>query len=264
MTTNDQDLSFETIRNFRDFGGYRTQGGRRLRKGLLYRSGHFPKASSADLQLLEALKIQTLVDLRSPLERESHPTPRWPGFSAHVVADEEPSGGALAPHLSAFLNAGGSAEAARAAMLEVYRGLPFEPAIMALYRRYFAALAEGDGAVLVHCAAGKDRTGLAVALTHHLTGVDRSDLEEDYLATNRSGLASDARIAQARSNLAQGGRIVSDDAIRTVLSVAPEYLDAAFGAIAARAGSLDAYLQDVLDVAPERRAAIVRRLTVED
>src|SRR5690606_16029481 len=65
-----------------------------------------------------------------------------------------------------------------------YRSAPFEDAYLDLFARYFRALAEADGAVLVHCAAGKDRTGMLCALTHHIAGVHQDDIAADYLLTN--------------------------------------------------------------------------------
>jgi protein tyrosine/serine phosphatase len=249
--------SFSGFRNFRDFGGYATAAGQQMRKGHLFRSAHFAQASSADLQLLEALKIQTIVDLRRPAERERNPSPP---HGIRTVSHPGEAEGVLPPHMAAFERAGSDVEAAREAMMGVYRALPFDPMIVDLYRDYFAALEEGEGPVLIHCSAGKDRTGLACALTHHLAGVSREDMMEDYLATNRSNLIDEPTIAGIRENLAHEGRPATDDAIRMVLSVRPEFLEAALASIAERYASLDAYFDDVLGLTARRRAAILREL----
>jgi hypothetical protein len=69
-------------------------------------------------------------------------------------------------------------------MGEYYRRLPFKERHVDLFRRFFLALAEAKGPALIHCAAGKDRTGVLAALTHHIAGVSDDDVIDDYLLTN--------------------------------------------------------------------------------
>ncbi len=248
---------FQTIRNFRDFGGYRTADGGRLRRGHLFRSAHFPEAGPADLERLAALGIATIVDLRRPAEREKYPTPP---VTARIVTHPGISGGALPPHLAAFEDAGSSAETAHAAMTAIYRGFVFDPMIVDLYRDYFTALEESDGPVLVHCAAGKDRTGLVCALTHRLASVGADDLLADYLATNDSNLVDSEAIARICETMSREGRPASEAAARMVLSVRADFLASAFAAIAERYASPEAYMEDVLGLTAPRRRAIVARL----
>src|SRR5262249_288118 len=159
-----------------------------------YRSAHFPLATDADLAAMQALGLAVIVDLRRPPEREVYPCRRWPGFDARLIEHAGDADMVLPPHLAAFQSAGANREEAVAALTQIYREMPFDPMFVALLRDYFAALAEADGAVLVHCAAGKDRTGVAVALTHHVLGVDEDAMLDDYLATNAN---VEARFAQA-------------------------------------------------------------------
>src|SRR3546814_11379851 len=72
-------------------------------------------------------------------------------------------------------------------MTDTYAGMPYRPALVATLRLYLAALVEYDAPSLVHCVAGKDRTGFAVAIVHRLLGVHEDDLMHDYLLTNTSG-----------------------------------------------------------------------------
>jgi protein tyrosine/serine phosphatase len=253
--------TFEAVHNFRDCGGYPLAGGGAMRRGALYRSAHYPQATETDLAVMRTLGLAAIVDLRRPQERELHPSPRWPGFDARVVTHPGRDDMVLPPHLAAFERAGESGAEARSAMTQIYRDMPTDPMFVELLREYFAVLAESGGAVLVHCAAGKDRTGVAVALTHHMLGVDEADMLANYLATNESVEARYADTAPMRLFLAREGRSVSDDAIRTILGVEEGYLRAAFGTMSAEYGSLDGYLEDAVGVTPPQRASIVGRLT---
>ncbi|HEY1709370.1 MAG TPA: tyrosine-protein phosphatase [Rhizomicrobium sp.] len=252
--------TFEALRNFRDCGGDPTIDGRIFRKGKLYRSAQHAELSERDLDKLSALGISAIVDLRRPDEREKCPSRRWPGFAGRVVEHFGLEGIALPPHLAAFADAGSSAAAARSAMLEIYKGFPYDPMLIELYRDFFALLAETDGAVLIHCAAGKDRTGFGVALAQHLAGMNRDAIVAQFLKTNQSDLISEATMAAMKANAMRDGVAFSDDAIVTVLTVEPEYLDASFAVIERRNGSIDEYLHDVLGVTPARYEAIRERL----
>ena len=141
-----------------------------------------------------------------------------------------------------------------------YQRNPFEPRLIDLYARYFAALAETDGAVLVHCAAGKDRTGLLCALTHHLAGVHRDDLTQDFLLTNQVVLDSPQGPLVAALITRHTGRAPSDDALRTAMGVHAGDLEASFEVMEARYGSLDGYLEGALGVDAGKREAIAARL----
>jgi protein tyrosine/serine phosphatase len=256
-------LKFEAIHNFRDCGGHPLGDGRRMRRGALYRSAHFPLATDADLAAMQALGLAAIVDLRRPPEREAYPCRRWPGFDARLIEHGGADDMVLPPHLAAFARAGASRAEATAALSQIYREMPYDPMFVALLRDYFAVLAEADGAVLVHCAAGKDRTGVAVALTHHVLGVGRDAMLEDYLATNANVEARFAEAAPMRAFLGREGQPVSDAAIRVILGVTPDFLDAAFAAMVERHGSTDGYLAEAIGVTPAQRGAIAARMTEE-
>jgi protein-tyrosine phosphatase len=253
-------LNLEGIHNFRDYGGYRTRSGAHVASGVLYRSGQHLDATPADLDVVAALDLATVVDLRGDSERQSFPCARPGGFAAAVMfAAGETAGGGHAPHVEAA-RAVESAADAHAAMVRLYESMPFRPNLIAVFRLYFEALAERDGSSLLHCLAGKDRTGLAVALLHDQLGLHPDDAMSDYMLTNTAG-NMDARIAAgARVVRDNFGHAMDDAAVRTLMSVHPDYLTTAFAAIRERHGSVKDYAAEHLGMTPQRLRRIEEKL----
>jgi protein-tyrosine phosphatase len=237
-------LALEGVENFRDFGDYAAADGRRMAKGRFWRSAHHGKATAADLAAIDALDLAVVVDLRRPRERDAEPTPRPPGFRAQVI-DCDFGDQAEAPHVAFLRETDLTPDSVRAFFADYYAKAPFEPRHAELFRQYFQAIDQVDGAVLIHCTAGKDRTGLLAALTHHALGVRRDDAVADYMLTNVAARL-EARAPMVAKALEQSlGKIPSDVAVRAFLGVEPAYLETALAAIAARSGSVDAYLAEL-------------------
>lgn len=250
---------FDALDNFRDYGDYATAAGRRIGVGRLFRSGHQARVTEADLERLGAFGIATVVDLRRPGERRDQPSKRPAGFAGTVIESRYDDGGE-APHITFLKTADLTIDAGRRFMTDTYRQLPFEPSHLDLFGRYFRALAETDGPVLIHCAAGKDRTGLLAALTHHVLGVHRDDMVEDYLLTNIAVDLEGRAPAIARQLEALTGRPAAHDAVVAFLGVEPVYLETALAGITARHGSVDGYLEQALGVDAALRDRIGARL----
>jgi protein tyrosine/serine phosphatase len=239
-------IDFEGVDNFRDFGGYDTQCGRGVRRGLLYRSANHARATEADLAAMRALGLKTIVDLRKRGERDLEPSRRWSEFDAAVIDNDIES-----THVDWFehLKSGDlSSRWFREDAVQFYRVAPLERRHIDLYTRYFKALAEAEGPILVHCAAGKDRTGLICAFTHYIAGVHHDDLLADYMLTNE-----ETRIARRGERFARWlsdtyGIVLTQEAAQTSQSVFPEYLEAGLAAIDQAYGSLDGYLERALGV----------------
>lgn len=253
-------LSFTGIHNFRDYGGYRTRDGARLATGMLFRSGQHLDADADDLARVAALDLATVIDLRSARERELFPCPRPAGFAANLLLCDADAKG-LAIHDEAARNVE-TPEAAHSAMVALYQRMAWRPELLPVYRGYFDALANRDGASLIHCVAGKDRTGLAVSLFQHVMGVHDDDIMADYLLTNVAG-NPEARIeAGAKTVRVHFGNDLPHAALRTVMSCHADFLSAAFAAIVARHGSVTAYAEEMLGVTPAQREAIAARWLV--
>jgi protein-tyrosine phosphatase len=251
-------LPFEGVENFRDFGGYDADG-RRLKRGRLYRSAHHGNATEADLAAMRDLGLSVIVDLRRPNERQRDPCRRWEGFAATVIENDIGQVEDDPWHLF-IANSDLSVEAFRRYMEDYYVEAPFVERHVDLYSRYFQALGNVDGGVLIHCAAGKDRTGILAALTHHVAGVSEDDIVADFLLTNDPGRFARRVPVMMQAMKELTGRSPTEDAVRTALGVEAHYLENAFRSIHERHGSVDAYLERVLGVDDNARQAIHDRL----
>ena len=238
-------LATDGIHNFRDYGGYPTQGGGRVRDGLLFRSGQHVEASESDLITFADLGIRTVIDLRGNAERERHPCRRpdlWDGVV--VFFDGETS--SRPPH-EPEQPTELTAETAHGRMLKVYSRMPGNEAMQSIFGQYLRALAERDGASLVHCFAGKDRTGIAAALLHHILGVSRADMLEEFLRTNA---APTYEILERQSLPGIEERLgpIPRDAVAELMEVREAYFDRFIETVDGQWGSLDSFLEQAIGV----------------
>jgi protein-tyrosine phosphatase len=255
-------IRLEGVENFRDYGDYATAAGKRLRAGRLYRSASHGRATDADLAVIEALDLAVIVDLRRPGERERDPARRPAGFSGQVIQNDVGESAGDDPWWNFVRSCDLSEDAFRGYLMTYYREAPFAARHVDLFARYFQALAEVEGPVLIHCAAGKDRTGVLAALTHHLAGVHQDDIVEDYLLTNNPERIAARAPMVAELIAAETGRTPTDAAIRAAIGVEAEYLAEAFRAIDAEHGGADAYLEQALGVDGAMRRRLEARLLV--
>lgn len=158
-------LPLKQASNFRDIGGYLTQDGRMVRWGKAFRSGAMPLLTENDYKMIGKLDLDSVVDLRSLEERS---------INANQVDDRT---GAM------FLSNDYSLKVLMAGMMSgggenIYRGM--EQKLVPQYRALFRRILADEGAVLYHCSAGQDRTGVATALIYDVLGVDRETILKDY------------------------------------------------------------------------------------
>lgn len=240
----DRIISLEGVRNFRDFGGYASQYGGRVKPGRLYRSGHYAEASEADIDRLKSLGIGLQADLRRPDERERY-IARWtaPRVLTHDGGREHE-----APHQQFLKKVEADANVADDWMNDYYAKAPFRPHHVDLFTEWFEhllALEEAEAA-LVNCAAGKDRTGILCALTQHVLGVGEADMRKDYELTNEAALV-DQFLPQATQHFNEMlGKDYDPEVYRPFMGVRLRYFDTAMNVIQEKYGSVDAYLAEVL------------------
>ena len=166
---------FEGCFNFRDIGGYLNQEGKRIKKGLYFRAGRQDRMSDKDLSQLSDLKISTQIDLRRPdevLEQGKGPLEAMGAKCTNIAVI--PEGGS--DRLSRLVGDTGISGKRYLGYLE------FGPTT---WLRLFGILANEDNLpVVLHCTAGKDRTGVSTAFLLSILGVSRDVIEADYLLTN--------------------------------------------------------------------------------
>ena len=248
-------IALQGGRNFRDIGGYRTQDGRSVRWGKIFRSGSMAGLTTADYERLAKLSIKTICALRTVQEREMEPN-NW-CQAANIMYWARDYGEGFGELRSLMASSLSTPEAARTAMINGYQRLPFQQA--PAYKEVFRRLAAGEVPLAFNCSAGKDRAGTAAALILSALGVPREIVFEDYLLTDRivdfkSVFMERAR--QRKSTLMNQ----SPEIVAAILKSDAVYLEAAFDAIEQKHGSVAAYLEDALGVNEEAMDAIRERL----
>ncbi|QMW01409.1 tyrosine-protein phosphatase [Spirosoma foliorum] len=238
-------VTLEGASNFRDLGGYPTQDGHHVKWGHIYRSADIGKLTDADLQVLSARHIATVCDLRGPDEIKTSPDRLPAGANWYNM----PAGSENTRATSAALM--GAKPANRDSMMISFYGRTDH--LKAKYKPMFDQLLalDNDKALLFHCTAGKDRTGIGAALILSALGVDRSIILKDYAATNEYWKGGQAQAIQ--SMIKQG---MDEKTVKSMLAANPVYLQSAFDAIDRQYGSMDKFLAQAMELTPAKLAQL--------
>jgi protein-tyrosine phosphatase len=250
------------VRNFRDVGGLPTGDGRRVRHGVLFRSGHLAHATEKDAAFLASLGLHTVFDFRNAADRKLDGADvDLPGVRNVNIPLNDPADGAEfwrrvheggAEELRPLLGDGKGARR----MIDSYRTMITTRT--AEHSRVLRALAEDSLPALLHCAAGKDRAGLTVALALLAVGVEHDALVADYLKSN-----DPSRRYALRRSAAADDQFTTEVAalIDPLFAAREEYLQAALDMIEETWGGTDTYLEQGLGLTPELRERLRERLT---
>jgi protein-tyrosine phosphatase len=252
--------TFDNILNFRDFGDYPAAGGARVKSSKLFRSAHFNQASQADITRLSALDISLQVDLRYNPERKRQPN-LWPSDTGAISAkstrvleypDHDEAEGELAPHEAFVKEILTTPDEARGYMQSSYLARPDDPGFRQIFSATLKHMAASGEPILIHCAAGKDRTGTLAAIILSALGVSSETIMEDYMLTMRA-VDIDAYLEPASKMMAKRyGRPISAEAIRPLFSVEPSYLEQSMKTMK----DPEKYISDVLGVTQTERQAL--------
>ncbi|MEU6122235.1 tyrosine-protein phosphatase [Streptomyces sp. NPDC047123] len=249
------------VRNFRDVGGLPTVDGRRVRQGRLFRSGHLAHATASDAAFLGSLGLHTVFDFRNAADqRLEGPDVALPGVRNVNLPLTDPADGAEfwtmvrdgdLDQLRSILSDGRAA----GRMAGAYRAIITERT--AEHSTVLHALAEDSVPALMHCAAGKDRAGLSIAVTLLAVGVERDAIEADYLESN----ATHRRYkVQRGDNSAHAMSPEVMELLNPLFDARAEYLAAAYETIEETWGDVDTYLSAGLKLSPETRERLRERL----
>jgi protein-tyrosine phosphatase len=250
----DRLVPLEGTLNFRDLGGYEGLNGRTVRWGHVYRSDALHELTPRDLDTLRGLGLRAVYDLRRGVERERQPTAipddHGPRF-VHLVIGED----AEAPDALERLLAGELKEADDQFVIDMYAQMLLNGA--PAFGRLLTHLAEDDGLpALFHCAAGKDRTGVAAALLLSVLGVDDVTIVDDYeLSTH---YRSNRRIEILRPTIEAAG--VDLEKVRPFLSARRPVLEGTLRHLHDDYGGIESYLTGPAGVAPPTLDALRERL----
>lgn len=248
-------VPLRSVPNTRDLGGIVTRNGQTLRPGLLLRASSLHSLSAKDRKTLaEDLHVRAILDLRTPQEQREKPDREVPGAAYYSlpVFDEQTSGISyekaqrLRDKVKAIPN-----------MPELYRGMVTRPDYVENLRSILQTIltetirAEGKGAILYHCTAGKDRTGIVTLLLLSLCDVPKDAILQDYLLTNEVRILKDDLRVFAVSALLRDPEVT--EGLKQVFRAEPDYLTAAMQAIDETYGSMDSFLSNQLGITPAQK-----------
>ena len=242
-------LPFTGAHNFRDLGGYKTEDGRRIKWGKIYRSDNLHSLTDEDVKYLSRLNIKSVVDFRSDEERESEPDRLTPDMTQVLLPikfqpkelDDETLKNLMKNLTFGTLD---SSNLLTDFNIVIVKDFADE------YKKFFRHVIENNAEPIVfHCTAGKDRAGFASAMILTVLGVPREKVIEDYLLTN-TYVKDHVDSEMLEIELKTFFRADTDN-LRKINLVAERYIQAAFDTIDSEWGGMDNYISKALSLTEE-------------
>ena len=221
--------------NFRDFGGYQTKDGKQVVTRRLFRCGTMTNILDEGQAVFSDLDVGVICDMRRDDEVDTSPTPEAAVFNCRVHIPISPGS---SPDLRKSLtNPDHTFEHRVQYMTDITREIAREH--VAEYTEVFRHLVETDNGFLIHCTAGKDRTGIGAALIKYALGVPEELISEDYLLTNESTDLLERMIPRMQDQ----GMDLDMETFKVLAGVRIEYLIAALEEIEKHFGGVEGYLE---------------------
>lgn len=260
MSQKAPEIILECSRNARDLGGIPSADGRRVAGGRLIRSGELSKLSESDERYLQSISLRCVVDFRTPRECAMKPDRQMPDLEyCHLPVIEEMLPGITRESIEDPYKAFSRPDYAEklgsngfAVMKSLYPLLVKTESAMRNYSRFFRLLEQNEsGAVLWHCAMGKDRAGVASAMLLHVLGASMDSIIEDYLLTGIRCADEIRRATDACREFTDDEKVL--ESIFWLNTTHEEYLAATFDTMKAMCGSVDEYLKQKLGITEQRK-----------
>ncbi len=249
-------LTLSGTPNFRDLGGYATACGQKLKWGKLYRSSKLSSLTEDDMGYVDRLGLTLVCDFRQAVEQELDPTVLGAG-SKHDYVSLPVTPGSQNNFIENLHQGIIAVEDASGFMQAMNRDMIANQ--MPRYAEMFQLILSGDRPTLIHCASGKDRTGVGAALILDVLGVEEDAIVEDYLLTNRYLPIEDEVERLADQFTDQHGQAVSRDVLRSLIEVRPEYIRACFEEIRQRYQSREHFYESALQLDASKREVLKDR-----
>lgn len=237
-------IIFDGTSNTRELGGYKTEDGRSLKWGVLYRSDKLSELTDADQEYLLQLGIKRVIDFRSSEEKQNEPD-QLPSTIKYIEMPIE-ADGAIRPKVEAILK-GDLNEDVGAILVETNK--EFISDFSGVYKGFIESLIENQEPTLFHCTAGKDRAGFAAALVLLAVGVPEKIVIEDYMKTNKYTEETIQDYIN-KINLYSLGS-VDAEILRPLLGVEERFIRAALDEIKQKYGSVENFIRDELKIRDE-------------
>ncbi|MBJ8348654.1 tyrosine-protein phosphatase [Antrihabitans sp. YC2-6] len=219
--------------NFRDLGGLSTEDERKIKPGVMFRSSELCNLDDDGRLTLLELGITDVVDLRGSHEIAYNGADALPdGVTLHSTPIHDHSNDRSAPHEQPRKLTPAVAEAA---LEHAYSRFPVLEGAQTALAHTIRLVADSDGGVLVHCAAGKDRAGWIMAALLRAAGIRVDDILADYERSNEGIAPLRALVVARNGDLTQ----VSDK----VLGVHEDFISAAWNVVDTDYGGFPNYLE---------------------
>ena len=249
-----------SIKNVRRLNGFLTDDGRKVKDGLLIRSGNLSHLTSEEASFLkEQYNLSLVIDLRTPAETQKAPDIEIPGVEHRSIPLAMELDTSRMDHLSElYFQSKNKSDKARIVaeyarideVARMYRSISVNERSLQAIREIFRLLIKTDGAVLFHCTSGKDRTGIIAALILYVLGCKKEDIICDY---NASAVTFMSLAENVKADL--GIKAYEDESLKTGLQmsigVIPEVLYAGFYYIDENYPADDSFLKESTGLSEE-------------
>lgn len=235
---NQNDMRMKSVLNFRDIGGIVTAGEKKIKEGIIFRSANPDRISRADLKRLHSLNIKTIIDLRSPDEGKRFRSPIDKIEKLSLPLDfEKTTRAKLKPILKKKNSEDEIADISNSLYIEIL------DSTRRIIGQILEVLLAGERSpVLIHCQAGKDRTGIICALILHALGAERQLIIDDFMKSNEALLPFFRSMLRIRKILYLG--FFPSDKVLFAITLRQRNIESVLDRVDNYYGGIGAFLKD--------------------